>query len=478
MDTDVRDTDVIVVGGGPTGLTLAGELGLAGVRAVVLERQPVRSGQSKALNLQPRTAEMLDMRGWLEPVLDRALTTVPTGHFAGIPLDYDVFDTAFPYQVGIPQARVEEFLEDNLAAYDVPVLRGHELTGLAQDADGVTATVTTPDGTTRRLRAAYAVGADGARSRVRKEARIAFPGREGRLSMVVADVVLADDGTLPTQWSLPRYDAREDRPFLIPLGGGVFRFLFGGPEQQERDRDAPVTDDEVRAALRPARGAGPELVEVRWASRFTDAARQAEQYRAGRVLLAGDAAHIHLPAGGQGLNLGVQDAFNLGWKLAAVVTGRAGADLLDTYHAERHPVGAGVLRNTRAQGALGYPDEDVHALRETVAEMLAQPDANRYVAGLVSGLGIRYPMPGAPPHPLLGARMPGVRLPDGRGRLLAPPRAPEDLLGPWRERVGLVADAATGADAVLVRPDGYVCWAGPPAQGPPRTALESWFGRP
>ncbi|MFI9718897.1 FAD-dependent monooxygenase [Streptomyces sp. NPDC052396] len=474
MDTEVLDADVIVVGAGPTGLMLANELGLAGVSTLVLERAVERSGQSRALNLQPRTAEVLDLRGWLAPLRERALATLPSGHFAGMPLDYQGFGTPFPYQVGIPQARVEEFLEDRLAGYGIEVRRGHRLTAFTQDPSAVTVTATGPDGS-YRLRARYLVGADGGRSPVRKLLGVGFPGRDGRISAAIADIRLDGPG-LPEEWRLPFAGLSEDgEPYLIPLGDGIYRFLFGGPAQQTTDRDAPVTEDEVRTALGPA--FGPLLREVRWSSRFTDASRQAERYLDGRVLLAGDAAHIHFPAGGQGLNLGMQDAFNLGWKLAAVVKGRLDAGLLATYHEERHPVGARVLQNTRAQGVLLLPDEDIHALRDILGEVLAVPEANRRLAGMISGLDIRYPMPGAPAHPLLGARLPGFALPDGRG-LLVNFRAGaglEALLAPWADRV----DHARGeiaADAVLLRPDGHVCWAGSADGAGLAEALTRWFG--
>ena len=468
------DTQVIVVGAGPTGLMLASELDLAGVRVTVMERLAARTGQSKALNLQPRTAEVLDLRGWFEPISSRAVTNLPAGHFAGLPLDYQALDTRFPYQVGIPQARVAEFLEDRLLDRGVPVLRDRELVGLRQDTDGVTAIVRSVDGH-QSVRADYLVGADGGRSAVRTLAGIDFPGRDGRVSLVVADVVLTGEH-LPTGWQLPTFDPDADRgPFLLPLGDGVFRLLFGGPAQQGLDRDAPVTEAEITAALRP----GTRLHEVRWASRFTDASRQARRYRDGRVLLAGDAAHIHIPAGGQGLNLGMQDAFNLGWKLAAQVRGWAPAGLLDTYHDERHPVGARVLANTRAQGVLASPDPDVRALRGILADLLREPAANRQIAGMISGLDIRYDMPCAPRHPLLGTALSDITLHSGRGALVE--FGQRSGLGAalcgWSDRVEhLVEPARQDAGAVLVRPDGYVCWAGS-SDDELRSALGRWFGK-
>ncbi|MFE0028366.1 FAD-dependent monooxygenase [Amycolatopsis sp. NPDC059021] len=465
------DADVIVVGAGPTGLALANELELAGARVAVLDRLAARSPQSKALNLQPRTAELLDARGWLAPIADRAVANIPGGHFAGLRLDYSVFDTRFPYQVGIPQGRVEEALEARLAGAGIPVSRGTELLRLEQDADGVTLTVGGPEGE-RTLRAAYAVGADGGRSRVRKELGVAFPGRDGRVSMAVADVVLAEDPRLPTEWRIPNLEPSASRSgFLIPLEDNAYRFVFAGQEQQGLGRDAPITEEEVRAALHDAHGDAAKLLHIRHASRFTDASRQAEHYRTGRVFLAGDAAHIHSPAGGQGLNLGVQDAFNLGWKLGAAVAGWATDGLLDTYHAERHPVAARVLQNTRAQGVLMVPDPDVLALRAITAELAATPDGNRLLAGMISGLEIRYDMPDGPAHPLLGARLPDVELHSGRGLLLG---GPPGIADGWRGRV----DHTPGdpGDVRLVRPDGYVCFAGHPEEL--HDALARWFGAP
>ncbi|WP_255951351.1 FAD-dependent monooxygenase [Streptomyces odontomachi] len=486
--TDATGIEVLIAGAGPTGLLLANELGLAGVRAAVVERLPRRTGQSKALNLQPRTAEVLDCRGWLEPILDRSLALLPAGHFAGLPLDYGALDTAFPNQVGVPQARVEEFLEDRLVEYGVPVLRGRELTSFRQDAQGVTVTLQGQDGAAYTARAGCLVGADGGRSTVRRLLGVPFPGRDGRIGMAVADVELAptaagSDGT-DEPWRLPDLSPTvEGAAYLLPLDGGVHRLVFGGPEQQGVDRDAPVTADEVRTALARCPGPPRELRAVRWASRFTDASRQAERYVDGRVLLAGDAAHIHAPAGGQGLNLGMQDAFNLGWKLAAAVRGWAPDGLLATYHAERHPVGARVLANTRAQMVLTLPDPDAVLVRELLADLLTTPEANRRIAAMIAGTDIRYPMPGAPDHPLLGARAPGVRLTTGRGALLAGAASPLAAAAAdgWADRVECPGHggATDTGEALLVRPDGHVCWAGRAADTTGlRTALAVWFGAP
>jgi 2-polyprenyl-6-methoxyphenol hydroxylase-like FAD-dependent oxidoreductase len=514
------DTDVIVVGAGPTGLLLANELGLAGIRTVVVEKLTERGGGSKALGLQPRSVEVFDLRGLLDPILGRAVARLPGGHFAGlpVPLDYRVLDTRHPYQVGIPQTRVEAVLEDRLAGYGIPLLRGYELVALAQDQDGVTATAIGPHGHVR-LQGRYLVGCDGGRSTVRKLVGVGFPGRPGRLSMVVADVVFtapAEHG-LPSRWGSFAEHVRMRKDgnggaVLIPLDDSVYRLLFFGPEQQTIARNAPVTDTEIRAALHACYGPEVELEQVCWASRFTDACRQAECYRTGRVLLAGDAAHIHLPVGGQGLNLGLQDAFNLGWKLAAELQGWASQELVDSYHSERHPVAARVLHNTQAQGVLMMTaDEDVASLRDILADLLRLPEANRYLAGMISGLDVCYDMPGCSAHPLLGRRVPDWDLDtadgptrvswllrSGCGLLLDFGQHPAfpDMTSRWSARVDHVSASRLddiGAYAVLVRPDGYVCWTGATAKqdGSAKhltdtdtdkaqlwAALTRWFGAP
>jgi 2-polyprenyl-6-methoxyphenol hydroxylase-like FAD-dependent oxidoreductase len=450
VNATAADLDVVVIGAGPTGLLLACELELAGSSVALVDQATERSGQSKALGLQPRSAEILQSRGLLDPLRKDAIELVPGGHFAGlpVPLDYHTWDTEFPYQVGIPQAKIEQFLEDRLAQRGVPVQRGLALVGLMQDGDGVAATF--EDGTT--IRASYLVGCDGGRSMVRKLSGIAFPGRDGRYSAVVADVVLADKRPRQGGWQLPSLVPQDGAVMsTLPLGDDVHRVLFTGPAQQGIAKDQPVTFEEVAVALSNWYGEDVVLTELQWGSRFTDAARQAEQYRWGRLFLAGDAAHIHSPTGGQGMNLGLQDAFNLGWKLAAHLKGEASESLLDSYHNERHPVAAAVLANTRAQGVLMVPDEDVACLRGIFIDLLHLPEANHHLAGLVSGLGVQYDVPCE--HPLAGRRMPDVDLrgPGGNTTVF-------ELLHHGRTLALELVTSDLAAKAV-VRPDGYVAWA-------------------
>ncbi|HEX7826487.1 MAG TPA: FAD-dependent monooxygenase, partial [Mycobacterium sp.] len=383
-------TEVIVVGAGPTGLMLAGELVLAGIPVVVLEKERTRSAFSRAGALQPRTAEVLDLRGLLEPLLDGSPRREVGGHFAGLPVELDCrpWRTRHPYPVGIPQARLEDFLERRLVDQGVPVLRGREVLAVEQDVDGVTV---------GDIRGSYLVACDGGHSTVRKLLDVPFPGTAAKRSAAVAYLTLASQSAevLTTAQHFSQYfkTAGGFATILHPVEGGMYRLIFSKLSGETLSRDVPVDVEEVREALLAAYGPDTQLGELRNASRFSDAARQVENYRMGRVLFAGDAAHIHMPFGGQGVNLGIQDAVNLGWKLAATVRGWAPDGLLDSYHTERHPVAARVLHNTRAQGVLNNPnqDPDVAAVRDVFTELLRLPDANRFISGMMSGLDTQYP---------------------------------------------------------------------------------------
>ena len=474
-------TEVIVVGAGPTGLMLANELTLAGIPAVVLEKQGTRSGQSRAGSLQPRTAEVLDLRGLLDPLLERALPRGEVGgHFAGLPVELDCrpWRTRYPYPVGIPEARLEAFLEQRLVNQGVPVLRGYEVSAVEQDADGVTV---------RDIRGSYLVACDGGHSTVRKLLDVPFPGDAGRMSAVVADITLASrSAAVPvTREHFSQYIKSDGGFFgvLAPIEGDLYRFMFGKLSGEGPGREVPVAADEVREALRAVYGPQTELGQLREASRFSDAVRQVERYREGRVFFAGDAAHIHLPIGGQGVNLGIQDALNLGWKLAATVRGWAPNGLLDSYHTERHPVAARVLHNTRAQSVIMNPrqDENVAAVRDMFIDLLRLPEANRFISGMVSGLDVQYPG--------LGPRMIDLDLTtqdgptrvsrlmhSGRGLLLSFDDTPRSIAG-WADRVDHVtAKTDEDIDAVLIRPDGYIAWSSADGQ-PLEAALARWFGR-
>jgi 2-polyprenyl-6-methoxyphenol hydroxylase-like FAD-dependent oxidoreductase len=400
------DTDVLIVGAGPAGLMLACELGLAGVRATVIEQHPRPPGFCRGFNLNARSLDLLDRRG----IADRFLAagpTVPAITFAGLnrPLDLSTMDTSHPYVLGIAQTRVEELLEERAGELGVPVLRGRRLTGLHQDAGAVTAVLDGPG--PGRLRAGYLAGCDGGRSTVRKLAGIAFPGTAASRYTLLGDVVLADPAALPFGPTATGHGS----VFVIPRPGYV-RIITGEPEPPA-DRDSPVTLPYLQAAVDRALGRHVELTEPRWLTRFGDAARQAERYVAGRVLLAGDAAHIHPPAGAIGVNVAVDDAMNLGWKLAAAVRGWAPATLLDSYHSERHAAGARLLRDTRAQTLLGRRDEQWEPVRELLADVADVPAATKYLAERVTGVGTRYPMPtldGGSTHPWLGRMAPDLHL--------------------------------------------------------------------
>jgi 2-polyprenyl-6-methoxyphenol hydroxylase-like FAD-dependent oxidoreductase len=460
--------DVLIAGAGPTGLMLAYELALAGVDVTVLERLDTRIEQTKGGALQARTAEVLDLRGLLGPIRARELPREAVGgHFAGlpVPLDASPWNTRHPYPISVPQWIVEEELEYAAVARGALVRRGVEVSAIEQDDAGVTVTAGEETFRTR-----YLVACDGAHSTVRKLLDVPFPGRSGTFRAVLTDVRLSSvSEQVPTtigHFSTLTKQAGGYWGMLVPVGEGKYRFTFG--------RDGVASPEEAQDALIALYGKETRLAEVLNSSEFGDATRQLESYRYGRILFAGDAAHIHPPFGGQGLNLGVQDAFNLGWKLAAAIHGTA--DLLDTYQSERHPQAARVLRHTAAQRvfALPGPSDDVVELREIFAELMRLPDANRYLAGMMSGLDAPDRIADLELVTGDGPTWLSALLHSGRGLLL-------DFGGRtwpdgWADRVDVVQVKPDGEhDALLIRPDGLVCWAG---DADIARALTKWFGGP
>jgi 2-polyprenyl-6-methoxyphenol hydroxylase-like FAD-dependent oxidoreductase len=480
---------VVIAGAGPTGLMLAAELTLAGVDAVIVEPRIGHELEStRARGLHARTIEVLDQRG----IADRFLKegqVMQVQSFARVPLDISDFPTRHHYGLALWQTHFERILATWVDELGVPILREREVTGFRRKDDGVD--VELSDG--RSLRAGYLVGCDGGRSVVRKAAGIEFPGSDPSISSLIAEVEMTEE---------PEPGIRHDENGTQAIGrledGNRVGVVVSEPYAGQT---AEPTLHDLRRALVAAWGTDFGVHSPTWISRFTDMTRQAASYRKGPVLLAGDAAHVHYPIGGQGLNIGVQDAVNLGWKLAQVVKGTSPESLLDTYHAERHPVGARVLQNTMAQTALTRSDERIDALGATVAELLGMEEPRKRVAAMISGLDVQYDL--GMGHPLLGRRMPDLDLTtaDGPVRVFTLLHGARPVLlnfgepgslavAPWADRVQRVDARYSGTwelpvlgevdapTAVLIRPDGHVAWVGDHRDAAPTDALTTWFGPP
>ncbi|MFE9258770.1 FAD-dependent monooxygenase [Streptomyces sp. NPDC006879] len=479
----------IIVGAGPVGLMLAGELALGGVDVEIYDRLPGPSGESRGVGFTRRAAEVFHQRGLLHRLGE---VEWAQGHFGGVRIDFGALEDNHFSVRGVAQFRTESMLEGWLAELGVTVRRGYEVVDYRETDEGVTVVFDGPEGRGEES-ARYLIGCDGGRSLVRQLAGIEFPGWSATRGMYMADIIGSNVRQRPIGEKVPG-----GMVMAFNLEDGVDRIVIHEKGLRPQDKGA-VTWSEVADAWERMTGEDLHGAEVRWVSSFTDATRQAASYRKGRVFLAGDATHIHMPAGAQGLSVGVQDAVNLGWKLAATINGWAPEGLLDTYESERHPVGERLMRNTRAQTQLYLTGEEMEPLRAVMREIVLLPEAARHLAGIVSGLDIRYEV-GAGEHRLLGGRL----LPDleferqdggrstvaelmhsGRGILfdVGDTGDAEKVAGGWVDRIDIVRGdwvpagpvAARADGSLLIRPDGHVVWANPEG-GDLTAALNRWFG--
>jgi len=487
-----NDFDVVIVGAGPSGMWLACELALRGVRTCILERRTEPTVHSRAMTLHPRTLEILDMRGLVGQFLERA-PLIPSGHFANLPvrLDFSTLDTRHPYTAFIAQARTEALLEQRVNELGVPLLRGHEVVGVEQTSDAVAVTVKAPPLSEHRFAASYVAGCDGGNSIVRKALGIDFPGTDATVTGILGDVRLARPPERPLSVS-----NAAGTVLLAPLGNGFWRFACQSASRMTVPKETPLELPELQQTVTEILGDDLGLHDPHWLSRYGDANRVASRYRSGRAFLAGDAAHIHFPAGGVGLNVGMQDAMNLGWKLALAVRRLADEDLLESYHIERHPVGVALCRQSRAQVQLFNWTPNALAMRDCFGELMQLPAANRLLAEQVTGLAVDYSTNESARPARVGQRVPDFALSSGgriyeqlhRGQfVLVDPAGIGSTISGWEDRVQTVQGGLLDAPAnwpkstpMLCRPDGHLAWLGETDSDAEtfRTVLQSWCGRP